>query len=86
MNINLSQLREYIENAQLALKTVNDIEKLERLRSFIKFAETLRQQLPERGTVIIDSNGMTVVPFEVGDDVYHIDSESSVDRGRDGNI
>jgi len=51
-DMNLSQLREILQNALI------DVEYKSR---------------PERGTVIIDSEGMTVVPFEVGDPCFQIE-------------
>lgn len=78
-DINLSQLREILEwalddakaNIQLdqsAGRDVrsDDIEQRDRI-------EKLLAALPKCGTVIIDSRGMAVVPFEVGDTVWILD-------------
>lgn len=51
--------------------------RLDVIENTIRTLEDFRNELPERGTVIIDSKGLTVVPFEIGDKVWCVTSHSS---------
>lgn len=51
--------------------------RLDVIEKTILTLEDFCNELPERGTVIIDSKGLTVVPFEIKDKVYKIGRLSS---------
>lgn len=78
MTISLSELREVLEEALCDLNVaITDDSIMERPedKSLIKQKDrlyALLNALPERGTVIIDSKGMTVRNFECGDHVFAI--------------
>lgn len=70
--MSLANLREYLNCAQLALKTINDSEQSDHIQFVISIGEDIRTQLPARGLAIFDESGISLCPLKIGDEVYPI--------------